>query len=75
METQDNGAATPSFCMLELSVHSKDIVYVFSYNGTRFFVTISAEDLEGKGELLHQFNNFRRIWMTPTICFSSRSGF
>ncbi|OAQ62430.1 kinase domain-containing protein [Pochonia chlamydosporia 170] len=69
METQDNNAATPSFCMLELSAHSKDIVYVFLYNGTRFFVTISAEDLEGKGELLHQFNNFKAELDDPDNMF------
>ncbi|KID73428.1 uncharacterized protein G6M90_00g062540 [Metarhizium brunneum] len=69
MEPLEADATTPSFCMLELSVHGDDVVYAFLYNGTRFFVTITAEKLEGEGEILHQFNSFREDIDDPDNMF------
>ncbi|TWU76078.1 hypothetical protein ED733_007577 [Metarhizium rileyi] len=69
MEPLEADATTPSFCMLELSVHGDDVVYAFLYNGTRFFVTITAEKLEGEGELPYQLNSFREDIDDPDNMF------
>ncbi|RYP65499.1 hypothetical protein DL769_006300 [Monosporascus sp. CRB-8-3] len=59
MGTPDGETVLPSFCMLELSIHADDIVYVFMRNCVRFYVTIMTEKLEGEGEVLQEFNSFK----------------
>ncbi|QPH09688.1 hypothetical protein C2857_000609 [Epichloe festucae Fl1] len=59
MESLHPDAATPSFCMLELSVHGKHVVCAFLHDGARFFVTITAQNPEGKGDPMNQLNSFR----------------
>ncbi|KAK2591039.1 hypothetical protein QQS21_011271 [Conoideocrella luteorostrata] len=59
MDASETNTGTLSFCMLELSVHGDDVVYVFLYNGVRFFVTVAAKDLEGEGDNLRHFCNLR----------------
>ncbi|KAI4859025.1 hypothetical protein F4820DRAFT_441001 [Hypoxylon rubiginosum] len=59
MGNPDEEAVLPAFCMLELTIHVEAIVYVFMYNRVRFYVNIIAEKLEGEGEVLHEFNEFK----------------
>ncbi|KOS21871.1 Protein kinase C-like 3 [Escovopsis weberi] len=51
-------APPPSYCMLDLVNSGKSIHYAFMYNGKRFYVTISADKLRGKGALLDRFTKF-----------------
>ncbi|GAB0137613.1 hypothetical protein EsDP_00005870 [Epichloe bromicola] len=69
MDVSNTDAATPSLYMLELSVHGNDVVYAFLYNGLRFSVTITAEDLEGERDHLHHFSNLREDLDDPGNMF------
>lgn len=58
MDAADTDAATPSFCMLELSVHGNDVVYAFLYNGIRFFVTIIHGEITPRTQIVDSLVNF-----------------
>ncbi|KAK2611946.1 hypothetical protein QQS21_002052 [Conoideocrella luteorostrata] len=70
MDASETDAAAMSFCMLELSVHGDGVVYAFLYHGIRFFVTITAKDLEGEGDHLHYFSNLREDLDDPDNMFA-----
>ncbi|KAK3941352.1 hypothetical protein QBC46DRAFT_104501 [Diplogelasinospora grovesii] len=70
MEVTGADTAVSSFSMLELWVHGEDIVYVFLFNGTRFYVSITSEKLEGEGELLQKFNDFKDDLDDPDTMFN-----
>jgi hypothetical protein len=61
MDPSRAGADTPgpSFSMLDLYVSDEAVEYAFLLNGTRFFVSVVAENLRGKGDLLKEFNAFK----------------
>lgn len=59
MTTLGEDAVVLVFCMLELSDHGNNIVYVFMLNETQFYASIMAEKLEGEGAILNEFNGFK----------------
>ncbi|KJZ68343.1 hypothetical protein HIM_12265 [Hirsutella minnesotensis 3608] len=71
MASQSPDAESPaaSFCMLELLASDHAVEYAFMYNGTRFFLFISAEKLAGDGNLLDEFYNFLKDLDDPDTMF------
>ncbi|KAK5996761.1 hypothetical protein PT974_02102 [Cladobotryum mycophilum] len=57
-ESVDAQEPLPSYCMLDLAITGQTIHYAFMYNGKRFYVTISADKLQGRGGLLDEFAKF-----------------
>ena len=55
--------------MLELSIYGIGAEYAFMYNGKRFYITISAEKLRGKGTLLNDFEKFENDIDDPDTMF------
>ena len=70
MQVPDEDNNMSSFTQLELSVYSEDVVFVFLLNGTRFYVSITSKMLEGSGELLQEFRDFKDDVEDPDTMFN-----
>ncbi|KAM4058916.1 kinase [Hirsutella rhossiliensis] len=71
MARESPGAESPAptFCMLDLLASDRAIEYAFMYNGSRFYIFISAEKLLGGGHLLEDFQTFLSDLDDPDIMF------